>query len=379
LIYTDGSGFEGHIGAAAVNIHDGDTVISDRKHLGTESQSTVYAAELSGIEMALARAIKDNKAIPTRAREVILFSDSQAAIQAVTNPQRPSGQYVLGVIYDHVRTLRSRYSTFVTLRWVPAHDGVPGNEAADSSAKLAAIERAGGATDGGTTGADKPTIRLAAAAKRMVRARIQDRWRKQWDAERTAQPTKRLVEWPNKKVLRLYEGLSKPRSSIMIQMRSMRIALRHFLYKINAAESDKCPCGEGSQTPKHVLLQCQTFGTLRKELYNKLFLAGVSNPTDYDTLVSDPLAIRHVAKFMHQTGLLAQFQHTQQEESDDETGDLEIMEQSPEDVGYSPMLAPTLEEGESLTQLFEYTLPDWVVNNNIEHLIEEEARLANPV
>ncbi|OQD87594.1 hypothetical protein PENANT_c005G08922 [Penicillium antarcticum] len=83
------------------------------------------------------------------------------------------------------------------------------------------------ATDGGA-GADKPTIRLAAAAKRMVRARIQDRWRKQWDAERTAQPTKRLVEWPNKK------------------MRSMRITLRHFLYKINIADSDKCPYGEGS-------------------------------------------------------------------------------------------------------------------------------------
>ncbi|OGE48051.1 hypothetical protein PENARI_c033G01313 [Penicillium arizonense] len=62
ITYTDGSGLEGHIGAAAVNIHDGDTVISDRRHLGTESQSTVYAAEFSGIEMALARTISDNKA-----------------------------------------------------------------------------------------------------------------------------------------------------------------------------------------------------------------------------------------------------------------------------------------------------------------------------
>jgi hypothetical protein len=76
LVYTDGSGFEGHIGAAAVNIDDGDTVISDRRYLGTESQSTVYAAELSGIEMALDRAIRDNKVTPTKAREVILFSDS---------------------------------------------------------------------------------------------------------------------------------------------------------------------------------------------------------------------------------------------------------------------------------------------------------------
>ncbi|OQD78031.1 hypothetical protein PENANT_c096G05100 [Penicillium antarcticum] len=74
----------------------------------------------------------------------------------------------------------------------------------------------------------------------------------------------------------------------------------------------------------------------------------------------DPLAIRYVAKFMHQTCLLAQFQHTAQEDSDDETGDpTEVMEQSPEDAGYSPPLAPTFEDGENLTQLFEYTLPDW--------------------
>ena len=60
--------------------------------------------------------------------------------------------------------------------------GVPGNEAADGNAKCAALESAGGATGG----ADKQIIRLAAAAKRMVGERIQDRWRKQWESERSA-------------------------------------------------------------------------------------------------------------------------------------------------------------------------------------------------
>ena len=52
--------------------------------------------------------------------------------------------------------------------------------------------------------------------------------------------------------------------------------------------------------------------------------------------------------------------------------DLEAMEQSPEDAGYLP-LNTTTEEGESLSQLFEYTLPDWALNND-DHLIEDEAR-----
>jgi hypothetical protein len=76
--------------------------------------------------------------------------------------------------------------------------------------------------------------------------------------------------------------------------------------------------------------------------------------------------MRYVAKFRYQTGLLAQFQHAEQEESDDGTGDREVMEQSPEEAGHLPLLATTFEEEESLTQLFEYRLPDWAIPERSE-------------
>jgi hypothetical protein len=41
------------------------------------------------------------------------------------------------------------------------------------------------------------------------------------------------------------------------------------------------------------------------------------------------LLVFNVAKFMHQTGLLARFQHAEQEESDDEPESLAAMKQSP--------------------------------------------------
>jgi hypothetical protein len=110
--------------------------------------------------------------------------------------------------------------------------------------------------------------------------------------------------------------------------------------------------------------------TNRAALYfDQLHKAGVKG-IDYDTIVSDPLATRYVAQYMHRTGLLTQFQHTNQKESDDESGDHEVMEQSPEDAGYPPPLATMFEEGESLTQLFEYTLPDWALTND-----EQQSRL----
>ncbi|KAJ5211064.1 hypothetical protein N7491_010880 [Penicillium cf. griseofulvum] len=93
-----------------------------------------------------------------------------------------------------------------------------------------------------------------------------DRWEKQWERETTSAPTKRLVQAPNKKTLRLYEGLSKPQCAILIQMRTMRIGLRHFLFKIKAAETDRRSCDEGSQTPKHILMQCPRYIIPRTEL-----------------------------------------------------------------------------------------------------------------
>ena len=74
-------------------------------------------------------------------QKMVIFSDCQAAIQAVQNPKRSSGQFVLCSIYDHARALRSQTPMFdqtVEIRWIPAHVGVPDNETADVETKLAA-------------------------------------------------------------------------------------------------------------------------------------------------------------------------------------------------------------------------------------------------
>ncbi|KAJ5963980.1 uncharacterized protein N7479_003856 [Penicillium vulpinum] len=322
MISTDGSGLAGHIGASMVNLLQG--VSSQRRYLGTDSQSTVYAAELSGIEMALAK-IRNDKEYQT-AREVTIFSDSQAAIQAVQNPQRPSGQYILGLAYDHVRTIRSQNETrqnptTVTIRWILAHVGVDGNEYADCEAQGAALLGAGiGAATG--SGTREPIIRLAAAAKTAER-------------ETTSAPTKRLVQAPNKKTLRLYEGLTKPQCAILIQIRTIRIGLRHFLFKIKAAESDRCLCDEGSQTPKQILMQCPRYTMPRTKLWDQLYDLGIE--IDYDKIISNPQATRYVVKFIHQTSLLRQFQHIGIEDDDDEPVGLAAIDLGVEDDGYQPM------------------------------------------
>jgi hypothetical protein len=367
--FTDGSGYQGLVGAAAAAPMAG---IYLRIHLGAIEDSSVYVAELHGIEMALARFVqwKERSAAPvgqdkpqvsqsteqvsqkldlvSKSTEPVsqsqdlecpvkmaIFSDSQAAIQAIANPKRSSGQYMIDLIYHHIRTLRSLTPTSsvipAEIRWIPAHVGVPGNEMADVEAKLAA-ENPSGAD---YRGAD---IRLASSARRWVRQRMKERWIKEWAASKVAIPYHQLVEMPHKKVLKLYQGLPKPYTSIIMQMRTERIGLKHFLYKhITQRRGDdeedksnrgRCLCEEGSQTPQHILLQCPLYTDLRATLLSELrHKTELGNSTAYNAIVSDSQAIGYVAKFMHQTGLLGQFRHVDADEIEHELN-MEMLEET---------------------------------------------------
>ncbi|KAI9035055.1 uncharacterized protein KD926_004680 [Aspergillus affinis] len=201
------------------------------------------------------------------------------------------------------RALQSEGLEDAELRWIPAHIGVKGNEKADKAAKEAAIR---GVELSSVRPRDRPIIRLAAAAKRDVRQRLRTEWTKQWERQKVGRPTRRLLPKPDKKNVQLYEHLSKAHTSIIIQMRTIRIGLRHFLYKIKQVDSDRCACDLGSQTPRHVLLECSLHTTGRRIMMDHLNqIEGLRGRIqDYDAVIAHPQAIRYVAEFMQQTGLL---------------------------------------------------------------------------
>ncbi|KAL2004907.1 hypothetical protein VTN00DRAFT_2757 [Thermoascus crustaceus] len=114
----------------------------------------------------------------------------------------------------------------LAIRWIPAHEGIQGNEAADQAAKEAAKQQA-----------------------------------------KEARPTRQLIPAPSKHTLPVYSGLRKAYSSVLLQLRAGRIGLNHFLHKIKLRDTDQCACRHGAQTPRHILLECRLLRELRGEMW----------------------------------------------------------------------------------------------------------------
>lgn len=137
-IYTDGSDIDGGVGAAAVLY----TADNDREpasvlhcHLGATDKHTVYEAEI--VATILAAELLQKARNPTDNASIAL--DNVAAIRAAEAKDPRPSHYLTDAFADSIRDAKrtKSYST-ITLRWVPGHMDVAGNECADMEAKKAA-------------------------------------------------------------------------------------------------------------------------------------------------------------------------------------------------------------------------------------------------
>ena len=130
--------------------------------------------------------------------------------------------------------------------------------------------------------------------------RMQQAWETRWNTlSRTTWD--QIKRPPDKKVLRLHLKLRKAESSILVQMRSGRTGLAHFLSKAKVPSYDTglCECGQSQETPRHVLLYCPKEADRRAELGQR--------PT-FVRLLDTPEGAVIASKWMIQSGRLRQFQ-----------------------------------------------------------------------
>ena len=301
-IYTDGSGINGHVGAAAVapGLHLDNIQAKRTEYMGRSTTSTVYAAELRGIVLAFQIAL-DVYAITNTPGKCVVFTDNQAAIQATANPKCPSGQYILVEAILALDKLRDQ-GWEVQLRWIPAHAGVAGNEAADQAAKEAAGHNPNARTNQEPQTEPESLRTLTATTKSTIRQAMRDEWELSWEKAKHGRELFRLGVRPGKGVLTTHIGTHRAISSVITQMRTGKISLRAYLNAINKAETDQCQCGLGPQTVRHILLECRNWMEERHKMW-----AGRRPCVDIKRILCSSTMAVQAAKMMLRTGLLEQF------------------------------------------------------------------------
>jgi ribonuclease HI len=256
---------ENKIGAAAVLYRNGRQKSILRLKLGSGKHHTVYEGESAG--MILGAKLLDRE---WGAQSATFFIDNRAAILATQLTKPTPGHHLIDTFHRHIgTTLRRNRNLRITLKWVPGHKGVEGNEQADEQAKKAITE---GSSEvhllpeylQGTLKHSKSAIIQSHNAK--LRNEAQKEWSKspRFARMKTTDPTA-----PSKEFLKLTKQLPRKLTSILTQLRTGHAPLAKHLYRIKKADSPLCPdCLQDIESVQHYMLHCTTHHIARQELRN---------------------------------------------------------------------------------------------------------------
>ena len=288
-IYTDGSGIDGNIGAAAVCPA---TATTHYQYLGKETSYNVYAAELCAIKLAT-DIVRDNPEYT----KCVLYTDNQAAITAIVKPGQQSGQSIILSILDAIDELQQQRPGFaMSIVWTPGHEDIPGNEQADCEAKKAAQSN-------GQLATPFTHSAMKSARNTAIHKSTKAKWEKEWrEGKDGGQHLRAITQRPTgdsgPKLYSNITNLSRQELAWLARLRTGHCSLNKYLHRFSIADQPQCPCGNGIETVAHFLLRCRDHDEGREKLRKEVGGEGMS----VEKLLGHPKFIKATLNFIKSTG-----------------------------------------------------------------------------
>jgi ribonuclease HI len=287
-IYTDGSGIESKIGAAAYNSMTNEV---SHQYLGSEKQFNVYAAELTALHLAVKQLWNHGECRIGR-----IYTDSQAGVKAIVHPRRQSGQTIIQEILNSIDKLTDEYPQLqVEIVWIPGHAEIEGNERADTEAKKAALDL--------SLSRPHHYKPLKSARARHIKAVAKEQWDKAWrENTKTALALRRITkEKYTKTGPAIYREMANRNGAVKIaQLRTGHCGLNSYLFRFGIKNSPYCRCGYGKETVEHYLLECRNYSDQRKKLRREVGAGRMR----VARLLGDTKMINNTLEFINGTGRL---------------------------------------------------------------------------
>ena len=253
-VYSDGSGLEGAIGAAAVLYRKG-------YRLGTDKHHTVYKGEGIGMLLGMELLREERGMVDGM---VPLGVDSQAAIAATGKIKPAPSHYIWDAFHRHLRgATKAHPGMDLLVRWTPGHVDIEGNEMADFHAKSAILDGPSGALP---KFLHRKLPKSRSALRQARNAKLQEvatmRWRKSPRYVRLAAIDPAL---PSASYLKLIAKLPRKHAAILFQLRTGHTPLAKHLFHLGKADTPICPsCRMHDNTVDHFLLFCPAHDNVRR-------------------------------------------------------------------------------------------------------------------
>ncbi len=237
VVYTDGSKLDKNAGYGYC-ITKGNVLLASESGQLSQSNS-VFQAEIFAITKACDKLLEDPP------NEVTIFSDSQAAINAIATLNIRQG-----TVKDCVNALNELgQECKVDVKWVRGHKGHTGNEVADYLAKS-------GTTNSSNFSQVKPPISWA---KECISKEAQKTWDKRWESLELARQTKIWLPRYKKSYSNFFIKLDRNELGLVIQAITGHNRLNRHENLISGVSPSCRFCEEEDETFFHLIAKCPAF------------------------------------------------------------------------------------------------------------------------
>lgn len=252
-LYTDGSVRNGLCGSAVVKgLHLYERIKTVT--VGFERHCSILTTEA----MALVYAVRYVYDTMTKRQLPLIFTDSKRLLDQVAKGDK--GGIEANVFVTLLNLLRevAQAGIRLTIRWIPAHKGIIGNEKADQAARdMTIVGRV-------------PTGKLIVEKRKVIQVLDKvavERARREYSRGDHRKFTWRLDgALPGTHTRQLYRNLSSEQGRVLAQARTGHNHLNAYRARIKVIESGMCECGKGIEDIQHLLVRCPLWRAQREAL-----------------------------------------------------------------------------------------------------------------